>query len=157
MITGLSVEFVDQISGGREHDRVESGGPVGHPGSEGILGGGGDVADMNPPVIKVEVECLWFAFAECECGCGFGGVGEAVQLGQLEGAVGVGDVAQDAAGADRGELLIITDLSDTRTATDGELDSGVEGEGVGHAGFVDDQQGGRADRGRPVWQLAMIK
>ena len=71
--------------------------------------------------------------------------------------MGVGDVAEHAAGADRGELLIIPDQADTGTATDGELDGGVEGESVGHAGFVDDQQGRRADRCRPVRQLAMIK
>ena len=45
------------------------------------------------------------------------------------------DVAEDAAGADRGELLIITDQADTGTAADGELDGGVEGEGVGNAGL----------------------
>ncbi|HTF41543.1 MAG TPA: hypothetical protein VK754_13230 [Propionibacteriaceae bacterium] len=66
MITGLSVEFSDELAGGGEHDCVESGGPVGHPGCEGIVGGGGEVADMNAPVIKVEVECLWFAVAEGE-------------------------------------------------------------------------------------------
>ena len=141
MITGLSVEFGRELSGGREHDRVESGGPVGNPGREGIVGGSGEVADMNTAVIKVEVECFGFAFAEGECGCCFGGVGEAVQLGQVQGAVGVGDVAEDAAGADRGELLIITDQPDTRPAAESELNCGVEGEGVGHAGFVDDQQG----------------
>ena len=80
-----------------------------------------------------------------------------MQLGQAEGAVGVCDVAEDTAGADRGELLIITDQPDTRTATDGELDGGVEGEGVGHAGFVDDHQGRRADRCRPVRQVAVVK
>ncbi len=69
-----------------------------------------------------------------------------MQLGQAEGAVGVLDVAEDTAGADRGELLIISDQSDTRTAIDGELDGGVEGQGVGHAGFVDDHQCRRADR-----------
>jgi hypothetical protein len=62
-----------------------------------------------------------------------------VQLGEAEGAVGVGDVAEDTAGADRGELLIITDQPHTRTTTDGELYGRVEGEGVSHAGFVDDQ------------------
>ena len=31
-----------------------------------------------------------------------------MQLGQVEGAVGMLNVAEDAAGADRGELLIIT-------------------------------------------------
>jgi hypothetical protein len=41
---------------------------------------------------------------------------------QAEGAVGVGDVAEDTAGADRSQLLIISDQSDTRTATDGKLD-----------------------------------
>ena len=66
MITGLSVEFGDKFSGGGEHDRVESGRSVGNPRGEGILGGGGNVADMNAAVIKVEVECLWFAFAEGE-------------------------------------------------------------------------------------------
>ena len=32
-----------------------------------------------------------------------------MQLGEAEGAVALLDVAEDAAGADRGELLIITD------------------------------------------------
>ena len=74
---------------------------------------------------------------------------------EMQRAVGVFDVAEDAAGADRGELLIITDQPDTRTAIDGELDGRVEGEGVGHAGFVDDHQCRRADRGRPVGQVAV--
>ena len=89
MITGLSVEFGDELAGGGEHDRVESCRSVGNPSREGILCGGGEVADMNAAVIKVEVECLWFAFAEGERCCRFGGVGEAMQLGQAEGAVGV--------------------------------------------------------------------
>jgi hypothetical protein len=66
MITGLSVEFVDKFSGGGDHDRVESRGSVEHPPGEGIVGGGGNVADMNAAVIKVEVECLRFAFTEAE-------------------------------------------------------------------------------------------
>jgi hypothetical protein len=37
-----------------------------------------------------------------------------MQLGQAEGAMGLGDVAQDTASADRGELLIISDEADTR-------------------------------------------
>jgi hypothetical protein len=95
---------------------------------------------MNTAVIKVEIECLQFAFSEGERCCRFGRVGEAVQLGQAEGAVGVGDIAEDAAGADRGELLIITNQPDTRTSIDRELHGRVEGEGVGHAGFIDDHQ-----------------
>jgi hypothetical protein len=54
--------------------------------------------------------------------------------------VNVLDVAEDAAGSDRSELLIITNQPDTRPAVDGEPDCRVEGEGVGHAGFVDDHQ-----------------
>jgi hypothetical protein len=65
------------------------------------------------------------------------------------------DVAEDTAGADRGELLIITDEPDTRTASDGELHGRVEGQGVGHPGFIDDHQRRRADRGRPVGQIAV--
>jgi hypothetical protein len=72
-------------------------------------------------------------------------------------AVGVFDVAKDAAGADRGELLIISDQSDTRTPADSELDGGVEGQSVGHAGFVNDHQGRRPDRCRPVGQVAILE
>ena len=76
---------------------------------------------------------------------------------EMQGAVGVFDVAEDAAGADRGELLIITNQPDTRTSIDGELHGRVEGEGVGHAGFIDDHQRRRADRGRPVRQVAVLQ
>jgi hypothetical protein len=64
-----------------------------------------------------------------------------MELGQAEGAVGVLDVAKHTAGADRGERLIISGQADTRTPSDSELDGGVEGQGVGHTGFVDDHQG----------------
>ena len=66
MITGLPVEFGHKLSGGGEHDRIESGGPVGNPGREGIVRGGGDVTDVNAAAIKVEVECIWLAFSEGE-------------------------------------------------------------------------------------------
>jgi hypothetical protein len=38
-------------------------------------------------------------------------------------------------------VLIISDQPDTPTMSDHELHGGVEGHGVGHAGFVDDHQG----------------
>ena len=57
MRPGTAVEFGDQVPGGGDHDRVEPGRSVGNPSVERILGGGGDVADMNTAVIKVEVEC----------------------------------------------------------------------------------------------------
>ena len=66
MSPGATVEFGDQVAGGGEHDRVQTGRSVGNPSGEGILGGGGDVADMDAVVIKVEAEGLAFAVAEGE-------------------------------------------------------------------------------------------
>src|SRR5512133_4019577 len=122
MITGASVEFSDQIAGGGNHDRVEPSCPVGNPRAECILSRGGHVTDMNTTMIKIEVECLGVAVAEGERCCCFGAVGEAMQLGQVEGAVVLLDVAEDATGANRSKLLIISNQPDTRTAIDGELD-----------------------------------
>jgi hypothetical protein len=53
-------------------------------------------------------------------------------------------------------LLIITNQPDTRTPSDGELDGRVEGQGVGHAGFVDDHQCRRANRCRPLRQFTVL-
>ena len=112
---------------------------------------------MHTSMIKIERQRLGVAFAEGEGGCGFGRVGEAVELGEVECAVAVCDVAEDTAGADRGELLIITDQPDTRTTMKSELDRCIEGEGVGHPGFVDDDQGRRPDRSSPPGQLAVLE
>ena len=150
MITGSAVEVGDEFAGGGEHDRVEPGGPVGNPRSEGVLGGLGEVADVDAADDQGRTPSARVAVAEGEGGCCFGGVGEAVEFGEVKGAVGVFDVAEDAAGADRGELLIITDQPDTRPAVDGVLDGGVEGQGVGHPGLVDDDQGAPVDLRRPV-------
>ena len=157
VVSGAAVQLGDQIAGGGEHDRVQPGRPVGGPSVEGILGGGGEVADVDAAVIEVEVERRRVALAERERRCGFGRVGEAVQLGQLHGAVLGFDVAEDTAGADRGKLLIITDQPDTPTATDHELDGGVEGQRVGHAGFVDDHQRRRPDPRSPIRQVAVLQ
>jgi hypothetical protein len=73
----------------------------------------------------------------------------------MQRAVGLFDVAEYAAGADRGELLVITDQSNTGTSIDGELHDRVERQEVGHAGFIDDHQRRRTDRGRPVQQVAV--
>ena len=48
---------------------------------------------MDAAVIEVEVERLRVTVAEGKRRVRFGGVGEAVQLGQLQGAVCVFDVA----------------------------------------------------------------
>jgi hypothetical protein len=65
-------------------------------------------------------------------------------------------MSEHPAGADRDELLIITDQPDAAAAADDELDGGVQGEGVGHPGFVDDHQRGPADASRPIGQVSMV-
>jgi hypothetical protein len=54
-------------------------------------------------------------------------------------------------------LLIITDQPDTRPAVNGVLDSGVEGEDVGHPRLVDDHQGAPVDVRRPAGQVMVLK
>src|SRR5215210_7066549 len=103
MVTGSSVQVGDEVPGGGDHDRVEPSRAVRNPSMERILSHGGHITDMDTTVIKVEAECLWFAVAEGERYCRFCGVAEAVQLGEMQGTVLVLDVAEDTAGADRGE------------------------------------------------------
>ena len=121
MVAGALVELADQFAGGGEHDRIQAAAPVGLPGREDLLGEGGEVADMDSSLVEVEAERFGPAIAEGE-GCeAFGGVGEPVQLGEPDRSVGVGDVAEHAAGADRGELLVVTDQPDTAAASDDEV------------------------------------
>ena len=117
MITGLSVEFGDKLSGGGEHDRVEPCSSVGNPSVERILSGGGEVADMDTAVIKVELECLVGLPSRraSDAAASAGSVKRCSSVRRRAPWVCC-DVAEDTAGADRGELLIITDQSDTRTA-----------------------------------------
>ena len=93
MSASTAIEFGDEVAGRGEHDRVESCRSVNDPSVKGILSGFGEVTDMDASVIEVEVERRVFTFAEGERCCRFGGVGEPVQLGELEGAMGVFDVA----------------------------------------------------------------
>jgi hypothetical protein len=89
------------------------------------------------------------------CSC-FGGVGEAVQLGEMQRAVGVFDVAEYAAGADRGELLIITDQTlAPRSMANCTAASRVRVSAMPASSMIIKVAG--ADRVRPVGQLAMIK
>ena len=66
MITGSSIQVGDKLPGGGEHDRVQSGRSVEDPSGEGILGGCGNVADVDAIVIKVEGERGRLAVAEGE-------------------------------------------------------------------------------------------
>ena len=66
MRPGAAVQVGDEVPGGGEHDRVEPGRSVGNPSGEGILGGLGEVADMDPAAIEVEVEARRVAVAEAK-------------------------------------------------------------------------------------------
>jgi hypothetical protein len=67
------------------------------------------------------------------------------------------DVAENPTGTDRGELLIVADEPDTAASVNDVTHGCVEGEGVGHAGFIDHHQGGGADAGRPLRQLELVQ
>ena len=89
MGAGASVEVGDEAPGWGEHDRVEPSRSVGNPSAERIVSRGCPITDMNTAVIKVELQPRRVAFSDGERCCRFGGVGEAMQPGQAEGAVGV--------------------------------------------------------------------
>jgi hypothetical protein len=140
MVAGALVEPADQLPGGSQHDRIEAVAAVGLPGVENGVEGGGGVAGVDASPVEVEAEYFGSAVAEGEGGGGLCRVGEPVQLGEPDRAIAGLDVAEYPAGADCGELLIITDQPDAAAAADDELDRGVQGQGVGHPGFVDDHQ-----------------
>jgi hypothetical protein len=66
MRPGTAVEFGDELAGGGEHDRIKSDQSVQHPSGERILGGGGNVADVDAIMIEIEVERGRLAVAEGE-------------------------------------------------------------------------------------------
>ena len=78
MRAGTAVEFGDELAGRGEHDRVESGSSVRNPSSESILGGLGEITNMNTAMIEIEAECAGIAFPQGERGLCFGRVGEAM-------------------------------------------------------------------------------
>ena len=90
---GALVELGDKLSGGCEHDRVGALGAVLRPGGEEVLGGGGEVADVDAVLVEVEPEGLDLPVPQGQGGGGFGGVDEPDQLGQVQRPVGGGDVA----------------------------------------------------------------
>ena len=114
LVPGALVEPADQLPGRSQHDRIETTAAVGLPAVEDGVEGGGGVADVDALPVQVEAERFGSAVADGEGGDGFGRVGEPVQLDEPERAVAGLDVTQYAAGADRGQLLIITDKPNTR-------------------------------------------
>ena len=126
---GPLVQVGDQVPGRGEHHRVQAAAPVGQPGGEGVVGDGGQVADVDPVLVEVEPEGLRPAVAQGEGGGGLGRVGEPHQLAQVDRAVGGGDVPQDAAGADRGQLLVIADQPDAAPSGEDVADGRCPGTG----------------------------
>lgn len=153
---GAGVEFGDQRSGGGDHEGVGAGVAGGEPGVEDLVGAGAEVADVDAVVVEVEAERFGVAGAEREAGGAFGRVGEADELVELDGAVGGLDVAEDAAGADRGELLVVADEAHGAAAVEDELDDLVQRESVGHAGLVDDDEARRPDAIGPRGQWTPV-
>ncbi len=153
MLAGANVQLGDQVAGGGEHDAVPVGGPVGRPGGEQVLDGGGLVADMNAVLVEVVAERGRVTGADGEGGGAFGGVAEPDHRGKRDRAVGLGQVTQDAAGGDRGELLVVADQPNRAAAADDPLDRRGEVGGGAQAGLVDDHQGALVDglgpRGQP--------
>ena len=95
------------------------------------------------------------AVAQGERGGGLGvvraavGVSEPPDVGEGRSTVLALDVAQEAACADRGQLLIVADQADGSTTADHVIDSSGEVEGAGHAGLIDDEERVLVDRVEP--------
>jgi hypothetical protein len=152
---GALVELADQFTGRGEHDRIQAIAAVGQPGSEDVLGQSGEVPDMDSSLVEVEAERFGLPVAEGEGSGAFAGVGEPVQLGEPERSVGVGDIAKDPAGADRAELLIVTDQPHTPAAAHHILHGGVQGNGVGHPGLINHHQR-RPPNPCPVGRIVVV-
>ena len=63
---GALIELGDEVARGGEHDRVLTGGAVGAPGLEEVVGHRGEVADVNAVVVEVETERGRVALTQCE-------------------------------------------------------------------------------------------
>ncbi|KMO70766.1 hypothetical protein MCHLDSM_05659 [Mycolicibacterium chlorophenolicum] len=101
---GPGVELVDDVVGGGEQDGISAGGLVGAPRLIGHVGGGLVGADMDAVMVDVKADSGRVGVMQRESGCGLGGRLEPHHFAQGERVGGFGDVAQNAAGRDRGEL-----------------------------------------------------
>ncbi len=96
----------------------------------------------------------------CSVGSGFVVVGEAVQVGEFDGADVVGDEPQGAAGLDGAELPRVAEQPDLRTGAPCVREEFVEAQGAGHAGLVDEEDVAAAQRVpgvRGMWSLEFVQ
>ncbi|SHQ63950.1 Uncharacterised protein [Mycobacteroides abscessus subsp. abscessus] len=138
---GALIEFGDRRSGGRQHDAVDALIDVGTPRGVGHVRGGRIGADVHALIVEIEAQGGRIGLAQRQTSGRFGRVGEP-NNGRQGGCPGdVSDVAQDTAGTDGGELLIVADEHDRGAAAACMGDEGIEVQGGGHARFVDQDQG----------------
>ena len=150
VVAGAVVEGGDEVVGGGQQQRVAAGGAVGAPAGVGQLRGGRVGADMHAAVVDEERQRGGIAVAQMPGGLGFGGVLKPHHLDQGAGAVFAADVAQHPAGGDRCQLLVVADEPNAGAAGHGVADDGVQFQGAGLAGFVDDEQRVGPDAVEPV-------
>ena len=110
-----------------------AGGAAGAPAGVGQVRGGRVGPDMHAAVVDEERQRGGIAVAQMPCGLGFGGVLEPHHLDQAAGAVFAANVAQHAAGGDRGQLLVVADEPNAGAAGHGVADDGVQFQGAGLA------------------------
>ena len=86
---------------------------------------------------------LWMAarvaVAEEKGGGGFGGVGEAVQVGELDRPDVVDDQPERSAGLDGAELAWVADEPDSAPRSRARWSASLQVQGAGHPGFIDEQ------------------
>ena len=94
--------------------------------------------DIDAIAVGVEVDSRGVAVADQQGGVGFVGVGEPVQFSEADGPVSALEVGEDAAGADRSELLVVADQAHPPTGSQRVADGGVQGGAAldAHAAFL---------------------
>ena len=116
VVAGAGVQLSGQVASGCEQDGVAASCPVGRPDVVGVLGDRADVADVDAAVVDVVGQRGGISFSQRQRGCSFGmvgsaglRVGEPDDLSEGDGAVARGQVAQEAGGADGGQLAVVAD------------------------------------------------